>query len=58
MILLNNSPVRVPLLEAKHKLVYVLSASVTVPFILAIIRTLAKLIKALTTQSTIDPNGT
>jgi hypothetical protein len=55
--MLSNNPVRVWLLEGKHKLVYVFSAFVPVPFVAANIRTHAKLVQVVTTQSTIYPYG-
>jgi hypothetical protein len=58
LTLLSKSPVRVSLLEAKYQLVYVFSVYVSVPFISTNIRTLAKLIQVVTTQSTINPDGT
>jgi hypothetical protein len=55
---LSNNHVRVPLLEDKHKLVYVFSASALVPSVVANIRTPTKLAQAVTTQSTINLDGT
>jgi 8-oxo-dGTP pyrophosphatase MutT (NUDIX family) len=58
LTLMSKNPVRVSLHEAKHQLVYVFSASVPVLFVSTNIRTLAKLIQVVTTQSTINPDGT
>jgi hypothetical protein len=57
LTLLRNNPVRVSIPEAKHQLVYAISAYAPVPFVPPNIRTTAKLIQVVT-QSTINPDGT
>jgi hypothetical protein len=58
LTLLGNNPARVLLPQGKQHLVYVFSACVPVPFVAANIRTHAKLVQAVTAQSTIDNAGT
>jgi 8-oxo-dGTP pyrophosphatase MutT (NUDIX family) len=58
LTLLNNNLVRLSLHEGKHQLVYVFSASFPVPFVAFNIRTHAKLVQDVTTQSTIKHDGT
>jgi ADP-ribose pyrophosphatase YjhB (NUDIX family) len=57
--MLTNKPVRMPLTEGKHQLVYVFSASFPVrPYVTANLRTLAKVLKVVTAKSTINLDGT
>jgi hypothetical protein len=53
--LLGNNPERVLLPKGKYQVVYVFSAFVPVPFVAANIRTHAKLVQAITAQSTNNP---
>jgi 8-oxo-dGTP pyrophosphatase MutT (NUDIX family) len=55
--MLSNNPVRVSLLEGRHQLVYVFSAHVPAPYVTANFCTLAKVVQAVTAQSTIHPYG-
>jgi hypothetical protein len=56
LTLLSDAPVRVGLPKGQQ-LVYVYSASVPVPFVTSHLRTPAQLEQAVTTQSTINPDG-
>jgi hypothetical protein len=56
--MLNDNPVQVSLLEGECQLVYVFSAFVPGLLATSNIRTLAKLVEDVTTQSTINDDGT
>jgi ADP-ribose pyrophosphatase YjhB (NUDIX family) len=56
LMLLSDAQVRVALLVGQQ-LVYVYTASVPVPYVTTHLRTLAQLEQAVTTQSTINPDG-
>jgi hypothetical protein len=56
LMLMSDALVRVSLLAGQH-LVYVYSSSVHVPYVTSHLRTLAQLEQAVTTQSTINPDG-
>jgi hypothetical protein len=56
--MLSNKPVRVSLLEGKHQLVYVFSTFVPVSYVIANLRTRAKVLQAVTAHSTITRDGT
>jgi hypothetical protein len=57
LTLLSGKPVRVPIIAAKYHLVYVFSASVLVPYVIAYLRTSAKVKQTVTAQSTINLDG-
>jgi hypothetical protein len=57
-MLSNNNPVRVSLHEGERQLVQDFSAFVLVPFVATNIRTPARLVEVVTTQSTINHDGT
>jgi hypothetical protein len=56
LTLLSDAPVRVALLVGQQ-LAYVYTASVPVPYVTTFLRTPAQLEQAITTQSTINPDG-
>jgi hypothetical protein len=56
--MLSNKPVQISLLEGKRQLVYVFSAFVQVSYVIANLRTRAKVLQVATAQSTIIRDGT
>jgi 8-oxo-dGTP pyrophosphatase MutT (NUDIX family) len=58
LTMLSNNNVRVPLRASKHHLVYVVAAYLIVPYITANLRTKVEVSQVVTTQSTINPDGT